>query len=443
MGKKADSAPAKWRRRLWGIFRGKHRNSRWLRVIVILALFVGTFHFLENYQTYRTALAIKYTPTTFSRLTLEEQATLQSPRWQWAAGDQLEVGAGPGQYSRQSLLDARDRWTRLGGGVEGHTFRHGDHVVKVYRREHAPFRNCHPGSAPDLRWPTEIAASLILGGIVGSDGVREDASFLPVTDYFLSPPTEIANPEWHFVTPFLPNGNLVELSKRLRESAQYMAREVDILFRPSLNSLLQTLDRMHSEYDLCHDDLKPDNIFLGSRAARANETTHWLLGDLGNVREREHPYHTSLLWTTQKSNLPDCRANDLLRLVKAYMQFLRSSVRDADAFDRQLFEAHQPWSRLFWSVLDDVMHGGESAAMDTLDKSITKMAPGSEPVAGIGRQPSELRNPLYGVFLGRAGILAMASKKLLAVRAAEKAARIWGLVPMLGVPYSACHVGTG
>lgn len=445
MQERVGTPSVRWCRPSWGAFPSKHRNRnrRLLRLMAVLAVIVGAFHLLEKCNTYRDLLATKYAPTAFMRLTQEEQSTLESPRWQWAGSRNLNDGTGPAQYSRQKLLDDRDGWTIVGQGFEGQTFRHGDFVVKVYREGHAPLRNCLPGVTAEIRWPTEIPASLILGGMVGEKQEHDNATFHPVTDYFLSPPNEHPGLKWHLVTPFLPNGNLIELSKRLREShGIYTAKSLDILFRTSLDSLLQALDTMHWRYDLCHDDLKPDNIFLGSPVSHPNQTTHWILGDLGNTRERGHPYHTSPLWTRLNWNHPDCRANDVFRLIKVYISFLRGSVQDVDIFDEELFEASQPWSRLFWSVWDEVKKGDAPSALAILEKSITEHSPTSGPLTGFKRQPSELQNRLYTLFFGRRWILAKGAERFLRLKVSEKVARGWSLAPIVGVPYSACQVRT-
>lgn len=415
-------------------------------MVLLLAIIVGAFHCIERFHTYRAALLLKYTPTTFPRLTLEEQAALANPRWQWADYDSLDGRSLSEPYSRQKLLADNHEWSRLGAGWEGETFMYGDLAVKVYKQNRAPFRNCVPGWSPELRWPTEISASLILGGMSESQSVSKDDFFLPITDYFLSPPIGDQPPQWHFITPFMRNGNIEGLSAKLwAEEKDYTARDLDIIFRPSLERILQALNRMHMDYDLCHDDLKLDNIFLGSNTGeeiKPNETTHWLLGDLGNAREKDHPYHSSMLWLQRKRNLADCRANDVVRLIKTYADFLRQSVADVSEFDREFFEASQPWSRLFWSISDAAQSEKLPTASSTIERSVTEFAAGGTPFETIGRQPTGLNNLVTRLVWGRWWILSKATHDAIRVSASEKFARIWGMVRLFGVPAQSCAAGT-
>ena len=57
-------------------------------------------------------------------------------------------------------------------------------------------------------------------------------------------------------------------------------------------------------------------------------------GDLGNLRQISHPYHSSLIWRENKQ-LQDCRAND--------------ASSGVHAFDESLLEWREPLSRLFWT----------------------------------------------------------------------------------------------
>lgn len=389
---------------------------------------------------------MKYTPTNFPRLTLEEQAALANPRWQWADYNSLDGRSLSEPYSRQRLLADKQAWSRLGAGWEGETFRYDDLVVKVYKQDRAPFRNCVPGWNPELRWPTEISASLIMSGMAENKSLSADDVFVPVTDYFLSPPIGEQPPQWHFITPFMRSGNVKKLSQRLRaDEVEYTARDLDIIFRPSLEKILEALNRMHDDYDLCHDDLKLDNLFLGATAdeeLKPNETTHWLLADLGNAREKDHPYHTSILWLQYKRNLADCKANDVVRLMKTYIEFLRRSVADTGRFDAELFEASQPWSRLFWSVSDQVHSEQLPAAASALEKSVIDFPPNDTPFETIGRQPGGFNNLMSQLIWGRWWILSKATNDALKISASEKYARIWGLVRIFGMPIQSCAAGT-
>lgn len=449
------------RRHSWTSLRTKSRKQRWLRIALAAALLVGSLHFMRKHLIYRAALTLKYTPTTFPHIRTETEAALGDSSWQWEEADAPSSTPLPSSsFDRQDFLNHRSDWHRLGGGFEGEIFQYGDNVAKVFRKTNAPFRNCVPGASPELRWPTEISASLILGGITnGSRGsiegdderIDKDAIFLPVTDYFLAPKARGEQPRWHFLTPFLPLGGLGKLAKRLRhEDRPRTTRELDTLFRPSLERLLRGLDEMHTTHELCHDDVKLDNIFIASPRSdgpQAYEATHWMLGDLGNVREVDHPYHSSLVWLEKGRNLPDCRATDVLRLLKVYISFLRQSVRDTASFDKALFRGAEPWSALFWSVRHAAWGIGEMrllSAASALDMSQAKYRTIDLPnMSGqIGPHIPELRSPWYRMLVGERRILAMATGKLLDVRTGEAMAKAWALAPILGTPSSPCEVAT-
>ncbi|KAI6778593.1 uncharacterized protein J7T54_003372 [Emericellopsis cladophorae] len=443
------TSPSTWRRRSWASLRSTPRSNRITRVLTAILLFVCVLHAYDKFCTARWELSIKYSPTQFTRLSVEEQIRLADPQWQSNESTELapyQDSTDKSAYSRAALLNDGLQWTKLGGGFEGETFRYRDVVIKVYRERHTPLRNCMLGREPEQRWPTEVAASLIMGGMRGrGETIEDDASFLPVIDYFLaSPPAkdQLQSRKWHFVTEFQANGNLGKLGQRLRESESvYTARDLDTIFRPSLNRVLQALEDMHANHDLCHDDLKMDNIFLGNRHNATErlpptEATHWLLADLGNAREREHAYHATTIWRSR--NLMDCRANDVVRLMKTYLEFLRMSVDDLERFDAELFEAAEPWSRLSWSVLDGSQQQYRTTAGSVLNRSLEDFMPTNAPLAGAPRQPFSFHNPLARLFAGRRWALSSATQRILEVQARERSARVWGMASVFGVPYPSC-----
>jgi len=444
------ASPSTWRRRSWASLRSTPRSNRITRFLPAILLLVCVLHAYDKFCTARRELSFKYSPTQFTQLSVEEQIRLADPQWQSMELAPYQDPADKSAYSRDALLNDRLQWTKLGGGFEGETFRYRDVVIKVYREQHAPFRNCMPGREPEQRWPTEVAASLIMGGMRGpGDTIEDDASFLPVIDYFLaSPPAEeqLQPRKWHFVTEFQANGNLAKLGQRLHESESvYTARDLDIIFRPSLNSVLQALDDMHANHDLCHDDLKMDNIFLGTRHNATErlpptEATHWLLADLGNAREREHAYHATTIWRSR--NLMDCRANDVVRLMKTYLKFLQMSVDDLERFDAELFEAAEPWSRLFWSVLDGSQQQDHTTANSVLKRSLKDFMPTNAPLAGAARHPFSFHNPLARLFAGRRWALSSAAQRILEVQAREKSTRLWAMASVFGVPHPSCAGST-
>jgi len=106
-----------------------------------------------------------------------------------------------------------------------------------------------------------------------------------------------------------------------------------------------------------------------------DEFTHWLLGDFGNVREIEHPYHSTHIWTRDSLQHRDCRINDVVRLLRTYISFLRiasssssststststspsispsasSSASAKIEFDKVFWTASEPWSKLYWTAI--------------------------------------------------------------------------------------------
>lgn len=421
------------------------RNIRWIKEAIALTLILSSLHVVSLVKTHRKALADKFTPTTFDHLTAQEEMKLEGTRWKWENYPKREIDSA--RYSRDDIWAHRHEWKRLGAGSEGVAFTYNGTVIKVYKKAHHPLRNCVPGASPEMRWPTEIAVSLLLGGMADSQPSQQEMEFLPVTDYFVSPAAQGKLPRWHFLTQLLPCGNLVKLAEHLRNSEYaYTAHELDLAFRPSLERLLQALIRMHSQYNLCHDDIKPDNIWvsgtkdLGSVGGDLEGAKHWILADLGNVREPSHPYHSSILWSRLNNNLPDCRMNDVLRILKSYLLFLRASVDDAAAFDMQFFEANASWAQLYWSTLDAVQaHQLVSASSvrtlsNDLDPAIRQL---QDPSAS--RRDLGLWNPLYKLFLSREDLFERATRDELKMGAVDSVARTWGMTLILGVPVGKCR----
>ncbi|KAH6994986.1 hypothetical protein EDB80DRAFT_728396 [Ilyonectria destructans] len=422
------------------------RNIRWIKVAIALTLILSSLHGVSLVKTHRKALVDKFTPTTFDHLTAQEEMNLEGTRWKWEDSAKREIGSA--LYSRDDIWAHRHEWKRLGAGFEGVVFTHNGTVIKVYKKAHHPFRNCVPGAPPETRWPTEIAASLLLGGMADPQPHQQDMEFLPVTDYFMSPAAQGELPRWHFLTQLLPSGNLMKLAKHLRNSEHtYTAHELDLVCRPSLERLLQALTRMHSQYNLCHDDIKPDNIWLSGAKDLSfvgddlEGAKHWILADLGNVREPSHPYHSSILWSRLNNNLPDCRMNDVLRLLKSYLLFLRASVDDTAAFDTRFFQANEAWAQLYWSTLDAVQaHRLVSASsVQTLSNDLDPTARQLQDPSVSGRDPPGLWNALYKLFLSRENLVGRATRDELKMTAADSVARTWGMTLILGVPVGKCR----
>lgn len=339
-------------------------RSRTFHRIIAVIIFLICIQLYLLHHAYHQALIEKFSPTLFAQLSQQQEDALASRGW--------ELGAEDDNGQRKTLLDNRGRWKKLGAGYEGDTFAFEDAVIKVFRTGRSPLRNCLPGSAPKMAWPPEIPASLLLGGLQPSQErsgvVPDQTDFVPVLDYFFIPASaahEVG--EWYFVTPFLRSGTLEHLAERLQSSGRSLTPEgVDARFRPSFDRLLQSLDHMHSNHGLCHDDIKLDNIFVtdftssaadGSdmHSAQDNlEDSHWILADLGNARQPSHQYHSSLLWTHDNGQHADCRVNDVVRLVKTYVMFLQSVVASTEGvrFDETFLDGSSPWSQLYWYTIN-------------------------------------------------------------------------------------------
>ncbi|CAI4212910.1 unnamed protein product [Parascedosporium putredinis] len=243
---------------------------------------------LHLHNFYRQALRDKFSPTQFQR--------------------KLSAGVVGGKET----LRHKAQWRHLASGCEGDVYSYNGSAIKVYDGERTPFRNCLAGTSGRARWPVEIPATLLLGNydVSGTNRSEGLGDFVPVTDAFFS-------------------GSLGSLAKRLRASGRsYTVTELDNMYRPSLGRLLSALEHLHLTHGLCHDDIKPDNIFIAPEGIHSDaksrggvHSEHWLLGDLGNARHPAHPYHSSYLWGPHNAQLPDCRANDVLRLLKSYMTF--------------------------------------------------------------------------------------------------------------------------
>jgi hypothetical protein len=349
------------------------------RFLFFVAL-VGAWFLIGAHRSSKASLRAKYQPTKFGA---SEKSVLEAGGFHWEGN--LDDDVVFGKLGSSDVWQHREDWTPLGSGFEGDTFLYKNYVIKTFKTIQSPPRNCLPSDiSPALaptqrRWPSEIPASLLLGGLAAGEpqegqAVPDQVDFVPVQGVFLAPaPAPAAGPAtWHLVSPFLRSGHLYKLAKRLSSlTAPSSARALDARFRPSLNKLLSALDTMHNEHKLCHDDIKPDNIFVASySASHINESeaavdTHWLLADLGNVRQIDHAYHASQLWWSRNGQLVDCRANDVVRLVKSYVRFLQLASAaavptDADDagtpapnFTQAFLQGAEPWSRLYWEVLAD------------------------------------------------------------------------------------------
>ncbi|KAK3648350.1 hypothetical protein LTR56_007467 [Elasticomyces elasticus] len=234
---------------------------------------------------------------------------------------------------------------QLGSGCEGSASQYIDLqtgqlvVVKTFK---AASRNPLPvGILADFAditttWPAEIEAGLLLSQtqLVG------EAAIVPVIDYFTLRHNTSVSWSWAMVTPYTPGGTLVTLASASRQQNR-SPQELDLTFRPAFERILTDLSMLHAA-GYCHDDVKPGNIFVQS-------PTRWLVGDLGNLRQKSHPWHDTHSWT-RRLQWADCELNDVGRAVKTYMSFLRAASADVDEFDRE-FLAGAGWSRNYWEFM--------------------------------------------------------------------------------------------
>lgn len=265
---------------------------------------------------------------------------------------------------------------QLSTGHEGATAiyydirREEDVVIKTFTNKYRPLRNFLPTpllkvfGANIERWPTEVPATLLMGGLEygsywsrssgasGTSGSKPLHDFLPVYDYFVTRKEQERHGQWHLVTPLVHNGTLLQLATRIR-TAHINSTNIIIsvsalhaTFQATFNHVLNMLSTLHS-HGLCHDDVKPSNIFV-------IDDEHWVLADLGAVREIQHPLHRSIHWH-HLQQWPDCRQNDIRRAIKVYLSLLRDASTEADgstrAFDEQFMAGRASWASMYWDYI--------------------------------------------------------------------------------------------
>ncbi|KAF2176305.1 hypothetical protein K469DRAFT_607678 [Zopfia rhizophila CBS 207.26] len=397
--------------------------------LALVALLLILFQQQQLYWLYRNALLAKYSPTDFNGFYRAKELLHKVFR------NELNDW-----HLQEELLAKQNEWTMLGSGWEGKTFVFNDSVIKTFVPGRSPFRNCFidkPGSLIN-RWPTEIPASLLLGRRIKHKRPRRSVlrsednaieSLLPVKTWFMASSDGYSSPEWHLVTALIHGGDLNMLAKETRSKQPENFRKVDALFRPSFNSLLRVLDGLH--YDgFCHDDIKPGNIFV-------ENGTRWILGDLGNVRHVSHPYHSSRLWLHDNHQLPDCRANDALRALKTYLQFIRIASNDSEAFDEALVEGKEPLSRLLWWTIQD---SSTMTAAELRERSAEVESPQRPPrfYPRLNVGPPAIRYPRFEIFYSRKSIRAHVVEHVLSTRISETFARWNAMTWLFGVPISSC-----
>lgn len=433
-------------------------HFRLLNRLIYVTIALGLIHLYYLHILYYQALTDKYSPTIIPSL-IQEELPLRD-RWTAESREKEDF--------RRSLLDSRPLWKRLGSGYEGDTFTFNGSAIKVYKPDRSPLRNCVADSATETSWPPEIPISLLLGGLEDFTsslaGHSDEASFLPVQDYFFTPTAnDNVNGEWHLVTRFLVQGTLEHAARRLRAEAPAPdVEEIDVRFRPSLNRILDALAEMHSQYGLCHDDIKIDNVFVDdlaftasnpdrNQSESAGRDRRWYLGDLGNARHLSHSYHTSLLWTHDNGQHPDCRINDILRLVRTYALFLQSATASSEAqsqlYNDDFMRGSAPWSQLYWHTVNSAWDG-DTVAEDVRKLSSMTFAPLHEnaPVQDEDQMTTRHQiRPGYqeiwfdGLFTSGAKALAVEKELKTGGSVSEKWARIFGTMGILKTPSRGCR----
>jgi serine/threonine protein kinase len=226
--------------------------------------------------------------------------------------------------------------------------------IKSFHDKRDVFRNTLSPAARNAfvmeRWPTEIPAMLLFASRTYNQAAEtHHKGVVHFIDAFVL--DDNGSKRWQLVTEFYHRGTLLDAGNRLACElglpSNITTTQVDHLFRNSFTRLLKTLSTLHND-GFCHDDVKPANIFISS-----HESFTWILGDLGQVREHNHTYHSSKKWRIQ-GQWEDCVLNDTRRLLKVYLSFLRSFHRDTSTFDSDLMYGREDWSRFYWNYFSDL-----------------------------------------------------------------------------------------
>ena len=330
-----EKGPARIRPHSQGWSRYYYRIPRIIRLLLFtIVTFFLVQRILRHIQN-KTDYSLKLVPTDFSALAGPGSAALLSP-------------AKPIRQLNGTHIDDRYIYMReLGKGMQGSAALYVDVstgevvVVKTYNsdgRNHLPAQLADDFARYSSSWPSEIEAGLLLG----SPKISESSVYVPVKDYFILQSNRSDRSwAWAMVTPFIEDGtlkNLAEVTKIHERTPQ----KLDMIFRPVLNTVLEGLDPLHAA-GYCHNDIKPDNVFVAA-------TKHWLLGDLGAVREIEHPWHMTRR-IKRENQWADCKTNDVRRALKTYLWFIRQASGDPSAFDLAFYAEQQAWSKLYWEFM--------------------------------------------------------------------------------------------
>lgn len=306
----------------------RNATPRIVRIVLIVAVSLYVARSLTHLLLHARDHAAKHWPTDFSSLTGPAVST--------------HLPAHPVRTDNGTHVGERYAYMRqLGRGCEGKTAIYVDLytarsvVVKRYNTRDGnemPIRVRSAFTGYTDRWPNEIEANWLLAPALD----QENSVLIAMEDFFILQPTD-GKWVWAMVTPFIEGGTLSHAAARIKKSSQ-TPDELDKIYRSHLYNLLEVLSDLHN-LGYCHDDVKSDNVLVS-----ANDT--WLLGDLGNVRHLSHPLHDTGSWA-RRNHWVDCQLNDVRRLLKTYIAFLREASIDGDAFDVEFLAQEAPWSRLY------------------------------------------------------------------------------------------------
>ena len=312
---------------------------RKLRLVIIYFTTVLVIAILLLLVRHERDYTLKRSPTSFSSLLDLSQPTRGRGLWH---------APHPVRWQNGTHIDERYIFMRhLGAGREGSASLYVDVstgevvVVKTYTgvpRNPVPTELAYDFEDYTEMWQVEIEASLHFSEWRNGN----ETAFVPVRDYFILESGSEANGkkwEWALVTPFVEDGTLETLAKSTQVHER-TPQKLDKIFRPVFDKLLESLKLLHDS-GFCHDDIKSDNIFIA-------DTKHWLLGDLGNVRQFEHPWHSTRR-VKRENQWSNCVLNDVRRLLQTYMTFLREACGNSVDFDREFYREQQAWSKLYWA----------------------------------------------------------------------------------------------
>ncbi|KAK3718829.1 hypothetical protein LTR37_004745 [Vermiconidia calcicola] len=311
-----------------------HSVPRALRIVIVTTIALALFFGLRFHIRQERDFLLKQTPSDFTALAQAQPEAL------WHTSQPVR------QRNGTHIGDRYVYMRQLGQGREGSAALYLDLtqrevvVVKTYfGTTRNPIPQALAGDFEDFswKWQAEIEASMLLGSWKNGN----ETAYVPLRDYFILDSEEDSQWHWAIVTPFVEAGTLENLATATKIHER-TPQKLDKIFRPVFDKVLENLQGLHAA-GYCHDDIKPDNIFIA-------DTKHWLLGDLGSVRHIEHPWHATARWQ-RENQWADCALNDVRRLLKTYLSFLRDASGDSSNFGQALYAEEQAWSKMYWQFM--------------------------------------------------------------------------------------------